>query len=125
VNEQLRRAESHAARRGWDLVGSWRDDDLSAYSGKPRPGYDALMAEVAAGRVDTIVLRHVDRLWRDDLDAARGRALLRTHRVLVAEYGLAERGDAGSANGPLTRAEVVIGLSVGRQLTLPFTFDCP
>jgi site-specific DNA recombinase len=87
VDEQLSRAESHAARRGWDLVGSWRDDDLSAYSGKPRPGYDALMAEVAAGRVDTIVVRHIDRLWRDDLDAARGRALLRTHRVLVAEYG--------------------------------------
>jgi hypothetical protein len=38
VDEQLSRAESHAERRGWDLVGSWRDDDLSAYSGKPRPG---------------------------------------------------------------------------------------
>jgi DNA invertase Pin-like site-specific DNA recombinase len=51
------------------------------------PGYQALIAEVVAGRVDTIVVRHIDRLWRDDLDAARGRALLRTHRVLVAEYG--------------------------------------
>jgi site-specific DNA recombinase len=87
VDDQLSRAEAHIERRGWDLMGSFRDDDLSAYSGKPRPGYDALMAEVVARRVDTIVVRHVDRLWRDDLEAARGRALLRQHRVLVAEYG--------------------------------------
>ncbi len=74
-------------RRGWDLMDSFRDDDLSAYSGKRRPGYDALMAEVVAGRVDTLVVRHLDRLWRDDLEAAQGRAILRRHRVIIAEYG--------------------------------------
>jgi DNA invertase Pin-like site-specific DNA recombinase len=87
VDDQLRRAEAHVERRGWDLVDTFRDDDLSAYSGKPRPGYEALMAEVAAGRVDTIVVRHIDRLWRDDLEAATGRKFLRQHRVLLAEYG--------------------------------------
>jgi len=87
VNDQLARAKAHIDRRGWDYVTAFRDDDVSAYSGKPRPGYDALMAEVAAGGVDTIVVRHIDRLWRDDLEAARGRAMLRQQRVLVAEYG--------------------------------------
>src|SRR4051794_13659859 len=74
VDEQLARAEVHIERRGWDLMASFRDDDLSAYSGKPRPGYDTLMAEVQAGRVNTIVVRHFDRLWRD-LEAATGRVL--------------------------------------------------
>jgi site-specific DNA recombinase len=87
VDDQLSRAVTHIGRRGWDLIESFRDDDLSAYSGKPRPGYDRLMAEVAAGHVDTIVVRHLDRLWRDDLEAAKGRAVLRQHRVLIAEYG--------------------------------------
>ncbi len=87
VDEQLTRAEAHIDRRGWDLMDSYRDDDLSAYTGKPRPGYAALMAEVAAGRVDTIVVRHLDRLWRDDLEAATGRSILRKYRVLIAEYG--------------------------------------
>jgi site-specific DNA recombinase len=32
-------------------------------------------------------VRHLDRLWRDDLEAAKGRAILREHRVLIAEYG--------------------------------------
>src|SRR3712207_3770652 len=80
VDEQLARAEVHIERRGWDLMASFRDDDLSAYSGKPRPGYDALMGEVQAGRVDAIVLRHLDRLWRDDLEAAKGRAAASTPR---------------------------------------------
>jgi DNA invertase Pin-like site-specific DNA recombinase len=87
VDDQLARAEAHIDRRGWDLAGTFRDDDISAYSGKSRPGYDALMREVVAGRVDTIVVRHVDRLWRDDLEAAQARKLLRAHRVMVSEYG--------------------------------------
>jgi DNA invertase Pin-like site-specific DNA recombinase len=86
VDEQLTRAENHIERRGWDHIGSFRDDDISAYSGKPRPDYDALMAEIVAGRADTIVVRHLDRLWRDDLEAAKGRAILRQHRVLISEY---------------------------------------
>ena len=37
--------------------------------------------------MDTVVVRHLDRLWRDDLEAAKGRALFKQHRVLIAEYG--------------------------------------
>jgi len=87
VDDQLRRAQAYIERRGWDLVDSFRDDDVSAFSGKPKPGYDALMAEAASGRVNTVVVRHIDRLWRDDLEAAQGLRLLRQHRVLVSEYG--------------------------------------
>src|SRR3954447_2880917 len=67
-------------------AGTFRDDDISAYSRKPPPGYGALMREVVAGRVKVIVVRHLDRLWRDDVEAAQGRKLLRQHRVSVVEY---------------------------------------
>src|SRR4051794_37168577 len=87
VDDQLSRSEAHIERRGWDYAGTFRDDDVSAWSGKPRSGYEALVAEIVAGRVDTVVVRHLDRLWRDDLEAAKGRALFKQHRVLIAEYG--------------------------------------
>lgn len=66
--------------RGWTLVETFSDNDLSAYSGKPRPGFDALVASVKGGQVDVVVAWHPDRLTRhpreledliDTLDAAR------------------------------------------------------
>jgi DNA invertase Pin-like site-specific DNA recombinase len=44
--------------------GVYRDNDLSAYSGKPRPGYRALLDDIRAGRVDGVLVWHTDRLHR-------------------------------------------------------------
>lgn len=49
---------------GWDVVSVHRDNDVSAYSGKPRPGYRAMLAEIAAGEVDAVLAWHSDRLHR-------------------------------------------------------------
>nr|MBA2695742.1 recombinase family protein [Actinomycetota bacterium] len=40
---------------GWEVVGTHDDNDLSAYSGKPRPGYAALLDDVRAGRIDAVL----------------------------------------------------------------------
>ncbi|MFG2892953.1 recombinase family protein [Streptomyces sp. NPDC048248] len=55
---------------GWEIVTVHRDNDLSAYSGKPRPGYRALLEDLRSGRVNAIVAWHSDRLYRrlQDLD---------------------------------------------------------
>jgi site-specific DNA recombinase len=50
--------------RGWELVDVYEDDDISAYSGKVRPRYRQLLADVDAGLVDVIVAWHPDRLHR-------------------------------------------------------------
>lgn len=52
------------ARKGWDVVGVYPDNDVSAYSGAPRPQWQDLLADVRAGRVDAVVCWHVDRLTR-------------------------------------------------------------
>lgn len=49
---------------GWDLVGTYIDNDISAYSGKARPRWEALVDDVAAGKVDRIVCWAADRLTR-------------------------------------------------------------
>lgn len=51
-------------RQGWDVVDVYPDNDVGAYSGKPRPEWNRLMADVKAGQVDAIVAWHVDRLTR-------------------------------------------------------------
>nr|WP_062340590.1 recombinase family protein [Herbidospora sakaeratensis] len=51
-------------RKGWHIVGVYPDNDVSAYSGSPRPAWRRLMDDIDAGAVDAIVCWHVDRLTR-------------------------------------------------------------
>ncbi len=53
-----------AGRNGWQVVGTFVDNDISAYSGKPRPQYTELMKAVAAGGVDVVLAWDPDRLHR-------------------------------------------------------------
>jgi DNA invertase Pin-like site-specific DNA recombinase len=55
-------------RRGWDVAETYRDNDISAYSGKPRPGYQRLLADVRAGKINAVVAWHTDRLHRSPLE---------------------------------------------------------
>lgn len=49
---------------GWELVEVYADNDVSASSGKPRPAYLRLLADLRAGRGDAVVAWHPDRLHR-------------------------------------------------------------
>ncbi|WP_299051794.1 recombinase family protein [uncultured Nocardioides sp.] len=53
-----------ADRLGASIVSVHTDNDLSAYSGKPRPGYRDLLREVQDGEVDVVLAWHTDRLHR-------------------------------------------------------------
>jgi DNA invertase Pin-like site-specific DNA recombinase len=53
-----------ADRLGWTVAEVFADNDLSAYSGKRRPGYAALLDALRAGTVDAVVCWHTDRLHR-------------------------------------------------------------
>ncbi|MGY1691982.1 recombinase family protein [Geodermatophilus sp. SYSU D01105] len=64
VERQRQDCTDLAQRRGWAVVGTFTDNDTSAYSGKARPQYAALMAAVEAGEVDVILAWDPDRLHR-------------------------------------------------------------
>lgn len=53
-------AESH----GWEITQVFSDNDTSAYSGTPRPGYRGLLEAIRGGGADVVVVWHVDRLYR-------------------------------------------------------------
>ena len=64
VERQRVDCEAFCGQRDWEVLGVYEDNDVSAYSGKPRPAYDRLLADVEAGRVEAVVAWHNDRLHR-------------------------------------------------------------
>lgn len=50
------------------VVVTYVDNDLSAYSGKPRPGYRALLDQVRRGELDVVLVWHTDRLHRSPIE---------------------------------------------------------
>ncbi len=66
---QLDDCRAFATSRGWEIVGEYTDADVSAYKRNvSRPGYEAMLAELDAGRVDVVVAWKLDRLLRRVMD---------------------------------------------------------
>ena len=98
VQRQEEDCRALAAEKGYHVVRVFQDNDISAYSGKARPEYTAMLKRVAAGEVDAVLCWHPDRLHRRPveleayIDACReGKAV--THSVKAGEMDLAT--DAG------------------------------
>lgn len=64
VARQREDCRALAERQGWDIVGEFVDNDLSAYSGKPRPGYKRMLDDLDHGAATIVVCWHTDRLHR-------------------------------------------------------------
>lgn len=64
VARQRADCEALCARRDWPVAGIYQDNDVSAYSGKPRPEYQRLLVDLKAGRIDGVVVYDLDRLHR-------------------------------------------------------------
>jgi len=80
-------------REGYELVEVFTDDDRSAYSGKPRPQFEAMKALVAGGAVDVVVAWHPDRLTRhprelEDLIDLLDRTNTTVRTVQTGQYDL-------------------------------------
>jgi site-specific DNA recombinase len=72
-------------RRGGIVAEVYVDNDLSAYSGKWRPGYERLLEDAQMGLIDGIVAWHPDRLSRDpDRDNVRIIGLAEQHGTKLA-----------------------------------------
>ena len=68
IARQLEDCERLAAERGWSIVGVYEDNDISAYGGRRRPGYQGLLDAVRLGAVEVVVAWHTDRLHRSPLE---------------------------------------------------------
>ncbi len=64
VDRQLADCHGLAASLGWHVAEEYVDNDVSAYRGKPRPDYDRMLADVADGGIDGVLVYNIDRLTR-------------------------------------------------------------
>jgi site-specific DNA recombinase len=71
VDRQLAACRELAERSGKPVAVTFTDNDISAYSGKPRPGFESLLEAMTRGDFGTLVVWHVDRLYRSMKDLER------------------------------------------------------
>lgn len=64
IERQVEDCRTLAASIGADLIAVYSDNDLSAYSGKPRPGYNALLDAMKSGEIHAVIAWHTDRIHR-------------------------------------------------------------
>jgi site-specific DNA recombinase len=60
VDRQRQDCEKEATHRGWQVVGTYVDNVVSASSRKPRPAYERMLEEVRAGSVDAVLVWDLD-----------------------------------------------------------------
>jgi len=71
-------------RLGWSVGEVYVDNDVSAYSGKPRPAWQRLIADVKGGSIDAIAAWHVDRLTRSPTELEQVITLADRHGLKLA-----------------------------------------
>jgi hypothetical protein len=102
VSRQLEDCEALADRLGWEVTHRYDDNDLSAYSGPTRPGFEAMLKAMADSEFGAVICWHPDRLFRSMKDLERlidiangGRVQLRAVNAMVAaDLGLPAEGRA-------------------------------
>jgi site-specific DNA recombinase len=98
VERQIADCEGLAARLGWRVVGHYVDNDMSAWSGKPRPQYRRLLEDIKDATVDGVLVWQLDRLHRHPRE-------LEEFFDVVAAAGIAENLATVTGEYDLSRGE--------------------
>ncbi|MER6064864.1 recombinase family protein [Streptomyces sp. NPDC001792] len=64
VDRQREDCEALAERNGWNVVETYVDNDVSAFSGKLRKDYRRMLADLDQGTATVVIAWHTDRLHR-------------------------------------------------------------
>jgi site-specific DNA recombinase len=87
--------------RGWDVAREFTENDISAFSGKPRLQYIAMMAALAAGEFDAIVSYSPTRLHRSPKELESFIDVVEAQHAAVATC-MAGDYDLSTATGRMT-----------------------
>lgn len=84
IDGQLADCRARCEREGWTVIGEYHDAAISGAKGigpNARPGFNALLDAVRAGKVDQIVADSTSRIARNERDSLEVRDLLGDHDV--------------------------------------------
>jgi site-specific DNA recombinase len=71
VDRQLAGCRDLADKLGLNVVTTFSDNDISAFSGKRRPGFEAMLESMRSGGFSSVICWHPDRLYRNLKDLER------------------------------------------------------
>lgn len=71
VARQLEDCQTLADQLGWTVVKHFDDNDISAFSGRRRPGFEAMLTAMEGGQFGALLCWHTDRLYRNMKDLER------------------------------------------------------
>lgn len=102
VERQERACRERAERNDWDVVAVLVENDVSAYSGKPRPKYAEVLRMLRSGEADAVLALSGKRLQRNYKDAFEFLDLVEERDIAVdtiksGEYNLNTAEGRGSA----------------------------
>jgi len=81
VGRQEEDCRAKAESQGWTVAKVYSDNDVSAYTGTPRPGYRQLLQDIKAGELDAVLVWHVDRLYRRTAELEEYITVCQPHNV--------------------------------------------
>ncbi|MEO3757297.1 recombinase family protein [Mycobacterium sp. B14F4] len=111
VKRQEQECRKLAARLGWQVVEVFSDNDISAYNGRVRPGFERLLDAIKNGDVDGLMAWHTDRLYRSMKDLERLIEIAELAKLPIRTVNSGELDLATSAGKMVAR---ILG-SVARQ----------
>lgn len=98
IERQLVDCRAKAEANGWSVVAELSDNDVSAYSGRPRPAYLELLQFLEAGQADAVVAWHEDRLHRSPIELEHYMAVCQP-RNIETDFVQSGRLDLRTASG--------------------------
>ena len=102
VERQETDCRALAERLGLIVVGEpYVDNDVSAYSGKPRPAYKRMCADLADGAATVVIAWHTDRLHRSNVELESWITMAEPLGIVVQTVRAGEL-DLATANGRMT-----------------------
>lgn len=99
IARQREDCASLCAAKGWTSV-EYVDNDVSASSGKKRPAYQRMLADIREGRIGAVVAWDLDRLHRRPIELEAFMDLADAHRLALAT--VSGDVDLSTAQGRLT-----------------------
>jgi len=99
-----------ASEREWDVVDVFTDNDVSAYSGRPRPAYQRMLNAIRLGRINAVIAWHTDRLYRQPKDLE---GLIDLAEERGVKFATVKAGEIDLST-PTTRAMARVGAIMNR-----------
>ena len=84
VQRQREDCERLAKQHGWTVADIYEDNDVSASTGRKRPAYERMLADIESGRISAVAVWSLDRLHRRPIELERFIDLAERRKLALA-----------------------------------------